>query len=73
MAPGRTVPPSCRVESLADPSPCPEEVAERNEEIASMRQKLATLKPDEREALGLFALGFSYREICTSPAGSIPR
>ena len=30
----------------------------------SMRSRLAKLKPQERQALGLLALGYSYREIC---------
>ena len=29
-----------------------------------MRSRLAKLKPQERQALGLFALGYSYGEIC---------
>ena len=42
----------------------PEELAELHEGFAEARRRLARLKPAEREALGLFALGYSYREIC---------
>ena len=46
-----------------DERPGPAERAERSEHLAERRSALAQLKPDERTALLLFALGFSYREI----------
>jgi RNA polymerase sigma factor (sigma-70 family) len=46
-----------------DERPGPAERAERSERLAERRSALAQLKPDERTALLLFALGFSYREI----------
>jgi DNA-directed RNA polymerase specialized sigma24 family protein len=33
-------------------------------EAAKLRRGLDRLKPDERRALGLLALGYTYREIC---------
>ena len=41
----------------------PEEWAERGEAVEQFFGALARLKPDERVALLLFGLGFSYREI----------
>lgn len=46
-----------------DERPGPAERAERSERLAERRSALAQLKPDERTALLLFALGYSYREI----------
>jgi RNA polymerase sigma factor (sigma-70 family) len=46
-----------------DERPGPLERAERSEHLAERRSALAQLKADERTALLLFALGFSYREI----------
>lgn len=46
-----------------DERPGPAERTERSEHLAERRSALAQLKPDERTALLLFALGFSYREI----------
>jgi len=46
-----------------DERPGPLERAERSEHLAERRSALAQLKPDERTALLLFALGYSYREI----------
>lgn len=51
-------------ELIGDPRLQPEERRERTERIARARVQLATLKPHERRALGLLALGYSYREIC---------
>lgn len=41
-----------------------EEAVEVAEELARWADRLSALKPDERRALGLLALGHSYREIC---------
>lgn len=49
--------------ALADDCPAPYECVERSEEIAERHSLFARLKPDERAALLLFALGYSYREI----------
>ncbi len=49
---------------IAVASERPDEVAEDGEEFAGMRSRLAALKPQERQALGLLALGYSYGEIC---------
>lgn len=46
-----------------DERPGPLERCERSEHLASSIALLACLKPDERTAIVLFALGFSYREI----------
>jgi RNA polymerase sigma factor (sigma-70 family) len=43
--------------------PGPAERAERRERAASFFDALAALKPDHRDALLLFGLGYSYREI----------
>ena len=50
-------------ELISDPRLQPEERRERSERIANARAQLARLKPQERQALGLFGLGYSYREI----------
>ncbi len=50
-------------EGLRDPRRLPEEVAEATNALARVRDQLAALKPAERRALGLLALGYSYREI----------
>jgi RNA polymerase sigma factor (sigma-70 family) len=49
---------------LADPSQRPDGLAEDAERLADMRSRLTELKPQERQALGLLAFGYSYREIC---------
>ncbi len=49
--------------TAVDERPGPAERAERSERLAERRFALARLKPDERTALTLFALGYSYREI----------
>jgi DNA-directed RNA polymerase specialized sigma24 family protein len=51
-------------ELISDPRPQPEERREHSERIAKARAQLARLKPQERRALGLLGLGYSYREIC---------
>ena len=61
---GRVVALAPRTELLADDSRRPEELAELHEGFAEARSRLVRLKPAEREALGLFAVGYSYREIC---------
>jgi RNA polymerase sigma factor (sigma-70 family) len=61
---GQSTARSAKIESLTDWKPRPDEVAELNEEMETMRHRLASLKPDQREALGFFALGYSYHEIC---------
>jgi RNA polymerase sigma factor (sigma-70 family) len=42
----------------------PQETTELADSVATARWQLAQLKPAERRALGLFAIGYSYREIC---------
>lgn len=49
--------------TVADPAPTPEEQIEVTEQLRRHRVLLKVLKPNERRALGLLALGFSYREI----------
>jgi RNA polymerase sigma factor (sigma-70 family) len=51
-------------ERLPDRGRLPDEIAEVSDSVAKVRHRLANLKPDERKALGLLALGYSYREIC---------
>jgi RNA polymerase sigma factor (sigma-70 family) len=46
-----------------DERPCPAEALERDQLIAERLELLARLKRDERTALVLLALGYSYREI----------
>ncbi len=50
-------------QSVADHRRRPDELAELHDAVRRVRAELATLKPDERRALGLLALGYSYREI----------
>jgi RNA polymerase sigma factor (sigma-70 family) len=50
-------------ERLADPHRLPDEIAELSDSVARVRHQLENLKPAERKALGLLALGYSYREI----------
>ena len=61
---GRIVSLASRGGTIADARSHPEELAELHESFAEARSRLARLKPAEREALGLFAIGYSYREIC---------
>jgi RNA polymerase sigma factor (sigma-70 family) len=51
-------------QTIADSARLPEELAEVNERVAKMRSHFAQLKANEREALCLLALGYSYSEIC---------
>jgi RNA polymerase sigma factor (sigma-70 family) len=51
-------------EGLPDRRRLPDELAEVTEAVAKIRRLLTELKPAERKALGLLALGYSYREIC---------
>jgi DNA-directed RNA polymerase specialized sigma24 family protein len=48
---------------LADPGRGPAELAEDADTARERRRRFAQLKPDERRALLLFALGYSYGEI----------
>ncbi len=50
-------------ETVADQRRRPDELAELHDGVRRVRDELAALKPDERRALGLLALGYSYREI----------
>jgi RNA polymerase sigma factor (sigma-70 family) len=52
------------VEALPSAAPTPEERAARDEELASRRELIAALKPNQRRALGLLGMGLSYAEIC---------
>ncbi len=40
------------------------DMTEQVEQVHDARQALSSLKPDERQALGLLGLGYSYKEIC---------
>jgi RNA polymerase sigma factor (sigma-70 family) len=52
-----------RLELIPDPGRSPEQAAELADQVAETRAYLLQLKPQERRALGLLALGYSYREI----------
>ena len=52
------------VEAMPSSDPGPAERSERQETIGERRAALAALKPNERRALWLLGLGFSYTEIC---------
>jgi RNA polymerase sigma factor (sigma-70 family) len=52
------------VKAMPTSDPGPEERNERQETIGEKRAALAALKADERRALWLLGLGFSYAEIC---------
>ncbi len=57
-------PGSLKSGSVIDAIPSREtEMEKRVAECDSARQRIARLKPDERDSLGLLAAGFSYREI----------
>jgi RNA polymerase sigma factor (sigma-70 family) len=47
-----------------DPTTDPSRSAFLNDEISQIRTSFQSLKPQERRALSLLALGHSYREIC---------
>lgn len=51
------------LEQIPDSRQLPEEAAEQAETVALVRRQLARLKPAERRALALLALGYSYKEI----------
>jgi RNA polymerase sigma factor (sigma-70 family) len=51
------------LEARADPAPAPDELAEVSETVERVREQFAQLKPQERTALSLLALGYSYQEI----------
>lgn len=48
---------------IPDPGRSPQDQAELSDRVAEARNQLAELKPDERRALALKALGYSYKEI----------
>jgi RNA polymerase sigma factor (sigma-70 family) len=50
-------------EAVRDTRRLPEEIVEITENVARVRLQFAELKPAQLEALGLLALGYSYREI----------
>jgi RNA polymerase sigma factor (sigma-70 family) len=52
------------VEAMPTSDPGPAERNERRETVDERRAALAALKADERRALWLLGLGFSYEEIC---------
>ncbi len=52
------------IEALAGEGPGPCDLAIRIAELAERQRLLAELKPDERRALLLLGIGFSYAEIC---------
>jgi RNA polymerase sigma factor (sigma-70 family) len=56
--------PAGRALLLFNECPGPEERAERSEDVATFFAALARLKPDERTALLLLGLGYTYRQIC---------
>jgi RNA polymerase sigma factor (sigma-70 family) len=53
----------CVLELIPDHRRSPQEAAELREEVRAVHHKLSQLKPQERRALSLLALGFSYAEI----------
>jgi RNA polymerase sigma factor (sigma-70 family) len=53
----------CALELIPDVGRSPQEAAELRDEVAEVRERLSKLKPQERRALSLLALGYSYREI----------
>jgi RNA polymerase sigma factor (sigma-70 family) len=54
------------IEAAPTNAPDPSEQVNRHESLAERRKALQALKPDERRALWLIALGLSYAEICTA-------
>ena len=64
--------PSGQLFALLDERPGPAEQLE-GEELAERIELLEALKPDERTALVLFALGYSYRRSPPARAGLSPR
>lgn len=51
-------------DALPGDAPGPAERFSRDEKLAGRREALASLKADERKALWLLGLGYSYAEIC---------
>lgn len=51
------------IDALPAVGPDPADRAERGEEVGMIAAKIRELKPDERTALVLLGLGYSYREI----------
>jgi RNA polymerase sigma factor (sigma-70 family) len=51
------------IEALPSDAPTPDERAARDEEVATRRELIGALKPDQRRALSLLGLGLSYAEI----------
>lgn len=49
---------------MQDPHRLPDELLEATEQTELARTLINQLKPNERRALTLLALGYSYREIC---------
>ena len=56
--------PATPIVRLLGEEPGPQERVERSEEASAFFAALARLKPDERTALLLLGLGYSYAEIC---------
>jgi len=50
-------------EKVIDPRRLPDEIAEARERVLEAKKLLMQLKENERRALWLFAVGYSYREI----------
>lgn len=61
--PRRGPAPPRSTEDRASAPALPDEVAEIADAVSQMRRHLAALKPAERKALSLLALGYSYTEI----------
>lgn len=57
-------PSSDATNELLDPSRLPDELAVASANLSEARERIKQLKEDERRALGLLAIGYSYREIC---------
>ncbi|MGH2984572.1 MAG: RNA polymerase sigma factor [Solirubrobacterales bacterium] len=51
------------VDNFEHPGASPHDAAELGERVVETRDLLAQLKPQERRAIGLKALGYSYKEI----------
>jgi RNA polymerase sigma factor (sigma-70 family) len=62
--PTATTNPGSQSDELLDPSRLPDELAVVSANVSEARHKLSQLKRDERRALSLLAIGYSYREIC---------
>lgn len=62
--PNATTNPTSQSDELLDPSRLPDELAVVSANVSEARHKLSQLKKDERRALSLLAIGYSYREIC---------